>query len=60
MTGALAPRMRWWGWGVDGHDAPLPRAAIALLRGELAIAALKAVKAQVDPAGIMNPGKLLP
>ncbi len=28
--------------------------------GELGIAALRAVKAQVDPAGIMNPGKLLP
>jgi alkyldihydroxyacetonephosphate synthase len=29
------PRMRWWGWGVDGHDAPLPAAAVALLRDEL-------------------------
>ena len=28
--------------------------------GELGIAALKAVKAQADPAGIMNPGKLIP
>jgi alkyldihydroxyacetonephosphate synthase len=27
--------MRWWGWGVDGHDAPLPPAALALLRDEL-------------------------
>jgi len=32
---AAAPRMRWWGWGVDGHDAPLPPAAEALLRSEL-------------------------
>jgi alkyldihydroxyacetonephosphate synthase len=30
-------RMRWWGWGVDGHDAPLPPAAEALLREELGI-----------------------
>jgi alkyldihydroxyacetonephosphate synthase len=35
MTDPLAPRMRWWGWGVDGHDAPLPKAAAALLRDEL-------------------------
>jgi len=35
MTDPLAPRMRWWGWGVDGHDAPLPAAAVALLRDEL-------------------------
>lgn len=27
--------------------------------GSIGIAALKAVKAEVDPAGIMNPGKLL-
>ena len=35
MTDPLAARMRWWGWGVDGHDAPLPKAAAALLRDEL-------------------------
>ena len=28
--------------------------------GELGIATLRAVKARVDPAGIMNPGKLFP
>jgi len=28
---APAPRMRWWGWGEDGHDAPLAAAARALL-----------------------------
>jgi len=35
MTDPLAPRMRWWGWGVDGQDAPLPKAALALLGSEL-------------------------
>jgi alkyldihydroxyacetonephosphate synthase len=35
MTDPLAPRMRWWGWGVDGHDVPLPKSALALLRDEL-------------------------
>ena len=35
MTDPLAPRMRWWGWGVDGHDTPLPKAAAVLLRDEL-------------------------
>jgi hypothetical protein len=32
MTDPLTPRMRWWGWGVDGHDAALPRSAATLLR----------------------------
>jgi len=32
-----APRMRWWGWGVDGHDAPLPAAVVALLRDQLGV-----------------------
>jgi alkyldihydroxyacetonephosphate synthase len=27
--------MRWWGWGEDGHDAPLPPAAEELLHDEL-------------------------
>jgi alkyldihydroxyacetonephosphate synthase len=29
--------MRWWGWGEDGHDAPLPDAVLGLLRAELEI-----------------------
>jgi alkyldihydroxyacetonephosphate synthase len=29
------PRMRWWGWGEDGHDAPLSESARALLAAEL-------------------------
>jgi alkyldihydroxyacetonephosphate synthase len=29
------PRMRWWGWGVDGHDAPLSASAQALLAAEI-------------------------
>lgn len=32
-----APRMRFWGWGTDGHDAPLPATAEALLAAELGI-----------------------
>jgi len=27
--------MRWWGWGTDGHDAPLPAAAAQMLSREL-------------------------
>ena len=37
MTDPLTPRMRWWGWGVDGHDPRLPRAATTLLRDELGV-----------------------
>jgi alkyldihydroxyacetonephosphate synthase len=29
--------MRWWGWGEDGHDVPLPAAVLALLRDELGV-----------------------
>jgi alkyldihydroxyacetonephosphate synthase len=42
MTDPLAARMRWWGWGVEGHDAPLPKAAAALLRDELGAGAARA------------------
>ncbi|HEV2820013.1 MAG TPA: FAD-binding oxidoreductase [Solirubrobacteraceae bacterium] len=31
----LAPRMRWWGWGVDRDAAPLPPGAEALLRAAI-------------------------
>jgi alkyldihydroxyacetonephosphate synthase len=27
--------MRWWGWGQDGHEVPLPEPAAAMLRHEL-------------------------
>ena len=30
-------RQRWWGWGVDGHDGPLPAEGDALLSHELGI-----------------------
>ena len=40
-----------------GRDhAPYMRAEV----GELGLDALRAVKERLDPAGIMNPGKLLP
>ena len=42
--------------GVGRDHAPWLAAEV----GELGIAALRAVKASIDPAGIMNPGKLLP
>jgi alkyldihydroxyacetonephosphate synthase len=42
--------------GVGRDHIPYMRAEI----GELGIEALRAVKERLDPAGIMNPGKLLP
>jgi alkyldihydroxyacetonephosphate synthase len=40
-----------------GHDhAPYMRSEV----GELGLEALRAVKERLDPAGVMNPGKLLP
>jgi alkyldihydroxyacetonephosphate synthase len=41
---------------VGGDHAPWLSAEV----GETGVALLRAVKAQLDPAGIMNPGKLLP
>ncbi|MBS1868484.1 MAG: FAD-binding oxidoreductase [Actinobacteria bacterium] len=32
---APAPRMRWWGWGEDGHDAPLSAGAQTLLAQQI-------------------------
>ena len=29
------PRMRWWGWGEDGHDGPLSPGAQALLAEQI-------------------------
>ncbi len=34
-AGPPTPRQRWWGWGEDGHDGPLPAGAATLLRDEL-------------------------
>jgi len=42
--------------GVGRDHAPYMRAEI----GELGIETLRAVKERLDPAGVMNPGKLLP
>ena len=36
-AGAVPPPMRWWGWGEEGHAAPLGPAAGELLRSELGI-----------------------
>jgi len=40
-------RQRWWGWGVDGHDGPLPASGDALLTAELGL-----------PGGRRAPGPL--
>ena len=40
--------------GVD--HAPYMRSEV----GDVGLGALRALKAQLDPAGVMNPGKLLP
>jgi len=39
-----APRMRFWGWGTDGYDGPLPAASEAMLRAELGVAAADGVR----------------
>ena len=49
MGDPLIPRMRWWGWGVEGHDGPLPRAATALLRDELGVGGGRAEPVALAP-----------
>jgi alkyldihydroxyacetonephosphate synthase len=50
-----APRMRWWGWGVDGHDAPLPAAAVALLREELGVEPAHRAPVSLEAVEIAEP-----
>jgi alkyldihydroxyacetonephosphate synthase len=55
MTDPLAPRMRWWGWGVDGHDAPLPRPAAALLRDELGVGDARTAPVRLEEIELARP-----
>ncbi len=56
MTDPLAPRMRWWGWGVDGHDGPLPHGAAALLRDELGVGGgARATAVALDRVALAEP-----
>jgi alkyldihydroxyacetonephosphate synthase len=55
---APPPRMRWWGWGVDGHDAPLPPTARRMLEAE--IGALPARREPVALADVCLPDPALP
>jgi alkyldihydroxyacetonephosphate synthase len=47
--------MRWWGWGVDGHDAPLPRAATTLLRDELGVGGARAQPTELARVELPEP-----
>ncbi len=53
-------RQRWWGWGVDGHDAPLPAGGDALLTAELGLGATRreppALSALKLPDPTLTPG----
>ena len=57
MSDVTAPRMRWWGWGVDGHDRPLPPAAESLLRDELGLGSQpRADPVALDEVALPEPG----
>jgi len=53
-------RQRWWGWGVDGHDQPLPADGDALLTAELGISPDRRepppLEALVLPPSALAPG----
>ena len=55
MTDPLIPRMRWWGWGAEGHDAALPRAATVLLRDELGVGGARAAPVALDAVELPAP-----
>ena len=48
MGETLTPHMRWWGWGTEGHDSPLPPAADALLSEELGASPARLVPSPLD------------
>lgn len=47
MTGP-GPRMRWWGWGVDGNDLPISPGAEHMLREELGVSDQASPPPQMD------------
>lgn len=53
-------RQRWWGWGVEGHDGPLPEAGEALLAEELGLGTdrtvLPALEELVLPSSALTSG----
>jgi len=53
-------RQRWWGWGVDGHDEPLPADGDALLTAELGMSPDRRepppLEALVLPTSALAPG----
>ena len=55
MTDPLAARMRWWGWGVDGHDAPLPEAAATMLRAELGVSGARLAPPALERIDLPEP-----
>lgn len=47
--------MRWWGWGVDGHDVPLPGRAVVLLRDELGVGGARAAPVALEQVALAEP-----
>ena len=55
------PRSRWAGSVTGEHGIGVAkRDWLVRTRGEGAVRAMRAVKAALDPLGILNPGKVLP
>jgi alkyldihydroxyacetonephosphate synthase len=55
-AGPPAPRQRWWGWGEDGHDGPLPSGAVNLLRDELGDGGERVDPVTLDEVTLPAPG----
>ncbi len=50
-------RQRWWGWGTDGHDGPLPEGGEALLTEELGLGSSRTTLPELAEL-VLPPGTL--
>ena len=48
-------RQRWWGWGQDGHDGPVPAGLLKLLREEAGLEQGAPRRAVPDPQDVVLP-----
>jgi alkyldihydroxyacetonephosphate synthase len=52
---APEPRMRWWGWGVDGDAMQLPESAQAMIENGLGVRGAPAARVELDAIELTPP-----
>lgn len=53
----IKPRMRWWGWGVDGHDKPIKPGATEILKSVCGMEDVHTPPVKLEDVKV-NPSKL--